>query len=62
MEMRNKDGTNFGEMHMRTSQLYLRTLATIHHEHLPPHLNNLGGGIMLKGGQRTATPQYMYFE
>lgn len=62
MKMRNKDSIYLSKVNMSATELHLGTLATIHHKAFATHLNNLGRGTMLKGGQSTATPQYMYFK
>ena len=54
--MRNKDGCHLGKVYMRAPELHLRPLATIHHEALATHLDELRRSTMFKGGQRTTTP------
>ena len=56
MEVRDKDGIDFAEMHMRAAELHLCPFAAIYHESLTSQFYDLRGGIMFKGGQRTATP------
>ena len=62
MHVGDEDGIELGEMNMGTTELHLCALATIYHIALSPHLYELRGGVMLKGGQRTATPQNMYLK
>jgi hypothetical protein len=56
MQMRYEHMAHLGETHPATTQLHLHTFATIDHKQFIPNLNNLGGRIMTKGGQCTATP------
>ena len=62
MNVRDKNMANLCKTYMTTAKLHLCTLAAINHKQLFSHLDNLGGREMAKGGQRTATPQYMYSE
>lgn len=62
MEMRDKDSIDFSEVQSSTTHLHLRALSAIYHEGLASQFHDLRGGVMFKGGQCTATPQYMNFE
>ena len=62
MQMRDKDMTQLGETHRSTTQLHLRTFATIYHELLATTVHDLRRCVMPKGGKRTSTPQDMYSE
>ena len=56
MKMRNKDGAHLGKVDMRAPELHLCSLATIHHEALATHLDELRGSTVLEGGQSAAAP------
>ena len=60
MHVRDKNMANLCKTYMTTAKLHLCTLAAIYHKQFLTHLYNLGGREMAKGGQRTATPKYMY--
>ena len=62
MHVRDKNMANLCKTHMTTAKLHLCTLAAIYHKQFLTYLYNLGGREMTKGGQRTATPKYMYSE
>jgi hypothetical protein len=62
MQMGDEDMTQFGKTHMTTAQLHLRTLCTIEHEYLLPHLNDLRRGIVPERWECTAAPENMYFK
>ena len=56
MKMRNKDGAHLGKVDMRAPELHLCSLATIHHEALATHLDELRGSTVLEGGKSAAAP------
>lgn len=62
MHVGDEDGIELGEMNMGAAELHLCSFSAIHHKALASHLYELRGGVMLKGGQRTATPQNMYLK
>lgn len=62
MHVGDEDGIELGEMNMGATELHLCSFSAIHHKALASHLYELRGGVMLKGGQRTATPQNMYLK
>ena len=56
MKMGDEDTTEFQEVEMTLTHLCLGALRTVEHQHSFPHLYQLRGTIVTKGGKRTSTP------
>ena len=62
MHVGDEDGIALGETKMGAAARRLCSFSASYHKALASHLYELRGGVMLKGGQRTATPQNMYLK